>query len=121
MDYFALQNAVNMSFTAILIDCEGCIEQLFALPPTQRTADDTSVSSELDISETHANYVRTMLKNVKTIIIETDMKQNTPHCQHDCVNYHKWFALLVRLGFKQTHSVRDVVYSFIDHVVFSRV
>lgn len=119
MDYFTLQKAVNMSFTAILIDCEGCIEQLFALPPT--VGESSSVTNELDISEVHAKYVRTMLKNVKTIIIETDMKQQTPHCQHDCVNYHKWFALFSRLGYKQTHSARDVVYSFIDHVVFSRV
>jgi hypothetical protein len=119
MNYFALQKAVNMSFTAILIDCEGCIEQLFALPPTHR--DSSSVTNELDISEAQAKHVRTMLETVKTIIIETDMKQQTPHCQHDCVNYHKWFALFSRLGYKQTHSARDVVYSFIDHVVFSRV
>lgn len=107
LDLLSLQRKLGMYFTTLLIDCEGCIEQVLAVPPT-------------DKSSKQEEYVEMLLRNVTKIIVETDMKENTPHCQSQCVNYQKWFNLFRKIGFRIVFQKQDSLFSFIDHVAFQR-
>ncbi|KAJ1424702.1 hypothetical protein B484DRAFT_398180 [Ochromonadaceae sp. CCMP2298] len=93
-----IQQVTNLSFTALLIDCEGCIESLFSgcAPLPQ------------------------LLQGVRTIMLEGDMPKGAPDCAYNCVDYSTWIAKFDSMGLKLTHSEQDPVYKKIFHYVFQR-
>lgn len=102
MRFMDLQSELQMYFTVLLIDCEGCLDQLFSLAPDA------------------PNYFGRLLRNVSTIILEADMKVNTPHCLTHCVDYQRWQRNFESLGFQLVHRKVDPVYEFIDHIVYQK-
>jgi hypothetical protein len=94
-----LQAVTGLTFSALLIDCEGCIETLFA-----------------------GNTVplRQLLASVRTIILEADMPIGAADCEHHCVDYAKWVTMFAEIGLKVVHKEQDPVYPKIFHYVFQR-
>lgn len=101
-----LQEAISSRFTALLIDCEGCIDNLFAGSDNQ-TVPNTTVLGQ-------------MLRDVRTIILEADMGRNAPDCYADCVDYSAWINRFEGLGYRKVHQEVDPSYWFIAHYVFQR-
>jgi hypothetical protein len=97
--YSELQNITALRFTALLIDCEGCIETLFA-------------GNGLPLSE--------LLRDVRTVILEADMPVGAADCTHDCVNYVKWVDSFKAVGLRVVYQMQDPIYSKIQHYVFQR-
>jgi FkbM family methyltransferase len=97
--YEELQAVTKLRFTALLIDCEGCIESLFA---------GNSVSLDK------------LLQDVNTIILEADMPVGALDCTHDCVDYAVWIAKFAAMGLAMVETVQDPVYPKIFHYVFQR-
>lgn len=97
--YEEIQDVTKLRFTALLIDCEGCIDSLFA-------------GNVAPLGE--------LLKDVKTIILEADMPVGAQDCTHDCVDYAVWIAKLKDLGLEVVETVQDPVYPKIFHYVFQR-
>jgi FkbM family methyltransferase len=91
-----LQELLNLQFTAILIDCEGCIQQLF--------------QGSLDI----------LLKTVKTILLEADMSTNSHSCASNCVDYRFWIKKFIAAGFTVVHRQTDNAFPDIGHYVLKR-
>jgi hypothetical protein len=54
------------------------------------------------------------------MILEADMKKNTPHCFTHCTDYDAWEKKLHAVGFETAHRSQDTVYGFIEHLVFRR-
>lgn len=95
----ALQVAVNITFTVLLFDCEGCI--------------DSVISTSLPV-------LTRQLSHVRAILIETDMRIGSPSCRQSCVDYAAWFRLFEQLGFQRIFIRNDPQFNDIDHVVYSR-
>lgn len=107
-----IQAALGFRFSVLLIDCEGCIQQIF--PPM--------ASSHKFSQQKHNNSKSLMwlLRDVQTIILEGDMAIDSPDCTHNCVNYELWKNALNKIGFRIVHNQKDDVFSFIRHYVFQR-
>jgi len=89
----------NYNFNTLLIDCEGCINNLFV---------DAHIPAKLGAQ----------LKHVHTIMLEADMPEG--HCLYYCVDYAMWVERFRRAGLVVKHVVPDRVYTFIKHYVFVR-
>jgi hypothetical protein len=94
-----IQSVTNITLTALLIDCEGCIETLF---------------------EGNKKPFGELIKGLRTIILEADMPIGAGDCMHDCVDYQKWIIKFESEGLKLVHAVQDKVYKKIFHYVFQR-
>lgn len=94
-----IQKATGQRFSALLIDCEGCIETLFA-------------GNHMPLSE--------LLREVRTIILEADMAVGAADCTHDCVDYSKWVETFKTAGLNFVRKTQDPVFPKIQHYVFQR-
>lgn len=94
-----IQNVTSLQFSALLIDCEGCIETAFL---------------------GNAEPLSSLLKNVNTVILEADMPLGAADCQQDCVDYAKWVTAFSSAGLNQVQKTQDPVYTKIYHYVFQR-
>jgi hypothetical protein len=97
--YEEIQEVAKLRFTALLIDCEGCITSLFA-------------GNSAPLGE--------LLRDVQTIILEADMPVGALDCTQDCVDYTVWIAKLKEIGLEVVDTVQDPVYPKIFHYVFQR-
>jgi hypothetical protein len=97
--YEEIQEVTKLRFTALLIDCEGCIDSVFA-------------GNVAPLGE--------LLKDVKTIVLEADMPVGAQDCTHDCVDYAVWIAKLKAIELEVVETVQDPVYPKIFHYVFQR-
>ncbi len=116
-DFLTLQEvqlATNLTFTTLLIDCEGCIESLF-LERSNITSITGEYGRQFDLSR-----FRKALASVRTIILEADMGHIAPDCFQSCVRYDVWQERFQALGFTQVLQERDAHFWFIDHFVFQR-
>lgn len=102
MTYEKIQQETKLQFTALLIDCEGCINHLFR---------------GYDSSPT---LLATTLQSVEVIILEGDMAMRTPTCKQDCVDYAVWIEIFHSMGFRIIHQQSDPEFPFIFHYVFQR-
>eukprot|EP01040_Poterioochromonas_malhamensis_P013000 gene13000-14253_t len=94
-----LHKVMDMQFTVLLIDCEGCITHL--LPDNlQRLAH--------------------LLRRVRVILLEGDMGTKAPDCSKDCVDYDIWKKRFMEIGFSVSEELVDPRYPFITHYVFIR-
>ena len=93
-----IQSTTHLKFTALLIDCEGCIETMFS----------------------NTTSLATQLSSVNTIILEADMPIGAEDCTRDCVDYSKWVADFASMGLKVVYKEQDPVYVKIYHYVFKR-
>ena len=96
-----IQKELNFQFTAMLIDCEGCINSLFG------TNIDTATLGKL-------------LHNVRTIILEGDMSDRDGLCTSFCVNYGQWIEKFKALGFTVVEEEQDKKFPAIVHYVLQR-
>jgi hypothetical protein len=99
--FHKLEDMLGWNFTALLIDCEGCIEPLFK----------TYVAN---------NQLAAVLKNVRVIVLEADMSDQSPSCFAACVDYKKWIDLLATIGFGVVHFEFDRQFADIIHYVLDR-
>lgn len=95
-----IQKFTNLTFTALLIDCEGCISSLFR-------GNTTALSVQLH--------------NINTIILEADMPIGALDCTHDCVDYAQWVREFASAGLKVVYREQDPIYTKIYHYVFKRI
>jgi FkbM family methyltransferase len=95
-----LEMAVGFSFDALLIDCEGCIDNLFV---------------------DKGRSLQQVLANVNVIIIEADnpVGPSSP-CTKACVDYGAWIQRLRAVGFRVVHKAPDTKYKWIVHYVLLR-
>lgn len=101
------ENKVFYSFTEIqkilfevdvlLIDCEGCINQIF---------------QGMDIELEDA------LKNIHTIIIETDMGFKAADCHRDCVDWTDWIRRLKNMYYQLVYASEER--SDLWHIVLTK-
>lgn len=94
-----IQSVTKLNFTALLIDCEGCIETMFR-------------GSKLPLCS--------LIENVNTIILEADMPVDAADCEYDCVDYDKWIRRFNSCGLQTIVKKKDPVFSKIYHMVFQR-
>lgn len=94
-----LQTITRFQFSALLIDCEGCIETLF---------------------RGNTSSLGSMLRLVDVIILEADMPIGAADCTHDCVDYSKWISIFSSIGLHVKYKERDRIYPKIYHYVFQR-
>lgn len=85
-----IQEITNIKATVLLIDCEGCISEIFK-----------AKGSDVVDFKTLGN----LLINVKTIILEGDMKVGTKECGSRCVDYSIWERKFKSIGFKIDYKV----------------
>jgi hypothetical protein len=97
--YEELQTITKFQFSALLIDCEGCIETLF---------------------RGNTSSLGNMLRLVNVIILEADMPVGAADCTHDCVDYSKWIHTFSSIGLHVIHKEKDRIYPKIYHYVFLR-
>lgn len=94
-----LHKVMDMQFTVLLIDCEGCITHL--LPDNlQRLAH--------------------LLRRVRVILLEGDMSTLAPDCFIDCVDYDIWKKRFMEIGFDVVEETTDPNLRFIKHYAFVR-
>lgn len=86
-------------FNTLLIDCEGCLNNLFVEPHKPES-------------------LKRQLAHVHTIILEADMPVG--HCLYYCVDYALWIQRFNQAGLVIKYQEQDRVYSFITHYVFLR-
>lgn len=113
-----IQNETGIAITALLIDCEGCIEQLFRHDPApivehQRHHHTTSEDS-------YATTLVELLQGVHTIILEGDMPLTARDCKFNCVNYTLWEQRFNAAGLRTIQKQPDPIYHSIVHYVFQR-
>lgn len=94
-----IQRVTNITLSALLIDCEGCIESMFA---------------------GNSQTLSAVLSKINTIILEADMPVGAPDCEHNCVDYSKWVSLFESIGLKVVFKQQDPMYTRIYHYVFRR-
>eukprot|EP01033_Poteriospumella_lacustris_P007661 gene7661-5508_t len=94
-----IQVVTQMTFSALLIDCEGCIDFMFR-------------GNTRPLSE--------VLANVRTILLEGDMPIGAPDCTVNCVDYDKWVNEFVAIGFVVAEKNQDKKYPWIYHYAFVR-
>jgi len=98
--YTELQEAVGFTFTALLIDCEGCIDRLF---------------------EGTGLPLQTLLKDVRVILLEADNpKADNSPCKSQCVDYESWVEKFTHLGFRVDKRITDKKFPWIEHFAFTR-
>ena len=95
-----IQQVTNLSVSAVLIDCEGCIDSLFA-------------GNSLPFGA--------LLANISTIILEADMSTAALDCKSRCVDYNEWIDNFAAVGLSVVHKEQDSMYRQIWHYVFSRI
>lgn len=78
LSYTQLQQATGVNFTALVIDCVGCIDYLFR-------------GNNASLCET--------LAGVRVVILKGDVAAGSPDCKSGCVDYDKWEKLFAALGF----------------------
>ena len=124
-----LQAATNISLTALLIDCEGCIQRLFRSPRDAESApgqhNNNLLTDSVGVEKKEPSYptvdeVRRLLHGVHTIILEADMPRGAQDCHFDCVDYSKWEALFNEAGLQTVSRSPDPIYRAIIHYVFRR-
>lgn len=99
MMLYQLYKVMDMQFTVLLIDCEGCITHL--LPDNlQRLVH--------------------LFQHVRTILLEGDMGTKAADCFKDCVDYEVWKRRFIDIGFVVIEETPDPAYTFINHYVFVR-
>lgn len=96
-----LQQKTGLTFTALLLDCEGCINAVFG-------------------NKVDTNSLRSTLSNVRTIILEGDMSDRDPMCTSFCVDYGSWRDKLAEIGFRIVYEEQDQKFASIIHYVFQR-
>jgi hypothetical protein len=112
-NYHELETILRLKFNTLLIDCEGCLPQLFqsSSPPSPR----------LSSLESPLNSLHQTLKHVNLIILEAD---NSIHplspCRKSCVNYSMWIDRFHDCGLEVVERVLDKRFPWIDHLVFQR-
>eukprot|EP01040_Poterioochromonas_malhamensis_P012998 gene12998-14251_t len=94
-----LHKVMDMQFTVLLIDCEGCITHLLS--------DNLQRLSHL-------------LRHVRVILLEGDMGTKAPDCSKDCVDYDIWKKTFMGIGFAVVEETTDPRFTFINHYVFVR-
>lgn len=94
-----IQTITGLTFTALMIDCEGCVASLF-------------LGDRLPLRE--------LLQYVDTIIMEGDMPIGAPDCHANCVNYTSWVYKFHDAGFDLVESTQEVRYKWIWNYVFQR-
>jgi hypothetical protein len=105
-NYRELERVLRFKFNSILIDCEGCITQLF-----QSTADPSLPPSSLQDT----------LKHVNLIILEADNSLDPlSPCRRSCVNYSMWIEKFQECGLGVVERVLDQRFPWIYHLVFQR-
>ena len=95
----SIQAITNLKVTALLIDCEGCIETLF-------------MGNQQPLEQ--------LLRGVNTIILEADMPIGALDCLHDCVDYASWIVKFKLLGLNVVYKQQDPIFKKIYHYVFRR-
>ena len=91
----SIQSITNLTVTALLIDCEGCIETLF-------------MGNQQSLEQ--------LLRGVNTIILEADM----PIGALDCSDYASSIVKFKKLGLNVVYKQQDPIYKKIYHDVFRR-
>lgn len=94
-----VQQVTQMTFSTLLIDCEGCIDFMF---------------------RGNSRPLAEVLANVRTILLEGDMPVGAPDCTTNCVDYDKWVKDFVAMGFVVAEKNQDKKYPWIYHYAFVR-
>eukprot|EP01040_Poterioochromonas_malhamensis_P012997 gene12997-14250_t len=94
-----LHKVMDMQFTVLLIDCEGCITHL--LPD-------------------NLQRLSHLLRHVRVILLEGDMSNLAPDCFIDCVDYDIWKKRFMEIGFAVVEETTDPNLRFIKHYAFVR-
>jgi hypothetical protein len=94
-----IQTITGLQLTALMIDCEGCIETLF-LGNGNKTLNE-------------------LLQHVNTIILEGDMPIGAPDCSANCVNYSAWHERFELAGLKLVEKMQEK-FEWIQLFVYSR-
>jgi len=79
----AVQKASGLKFDTLLIDCEGCAQDMM-----------DQIGPKIQ-------------SQIKTIVIEADMPDTGGDCTSHCMNYKKFFNFLEQSGFKQVDMFND--------------
>ena len=97
-----VQSATRLRLTALLIDCEGCIESMF--------------------SDAEPAALCVSLAAIRLILVEGDRPAGVPgsDCKTDCVNYTEWQQRFESVGFVTVEIVSETHFSWIQHYVFAR-
>ena len=99
--YTELQSAIGVTFDTILIDCEGCIENLF-------------IDGDKSLKQ--------VLRAVRVIILEADNPQGPlSPCSTACVDYEIWLSKFKEIGFRLVRQVQDTKFKWIYHYVLERL
>lgn len=131
-----IQQTLNMTFTALLIDCEGCIGALFRDEPPAHTAS-AAVAAAAPAAARGGRAaggraqavaeplpalpeLMALLREVRTVILEGDMAVGARDCAFNCVDYSLWERRLNAVGLRTVHKEQDPVYPAIFHFVFQR-
>lgn len=121
--YNEIQDIVGFKFTALLIDCEGCIRYLFGKE---------SIKGQRKSLQYMLRYVDTIIlegdmgKNNKKLVQESlnyesnKLKSGKSRVCHECVDYDKWEKIFVMLGFRVQVKIQDKLFKDIYHYVFKR-
>lgn len=78
LTYSELQAATGLNFTAIVVDCFGCVDSLF---------------------RGNRGSLCELLSGVRTVVLRGDVSADDPGCRAGCVDYSLWEALFSALGF----------------------
>ena len=142
-----LQQALNLSFDTLLIDCEGCIDGLFASTigynrHSQVFTSNTPSSiqnNQQSLPPTALKEIASALAKIHTIILEADRPSTHERCNiqamttrtstnqdsssaatSTCVDYKRWHRIFLRSGFRLIETVSDHAYPWIYHYVYHR-
>jgi hypothetical protein len=105
MTIHQIQKELNLTFSVLLIDCEGCIQSLF-----EHAHDETNSFLKWKQEMSH----------VKTIILEGDMSFRSPFCFSNCIDYKPWIVKFLAIGFHLVSQVADPEFADIVHYVLQR-
>ena len=94
-----IQIITGLTVSALMIDCEGCLEMLFR-------------GSSKPLGQ--------LLEHVNTIIMEGDMPIGAPDCEFACVNYTQWHEKFRDAGLQLVESIRDDQFLWIYTFVYRR-
>lgn len=97
--FLEIQQFTNITVSALLIDCEGCIQTIFR-------------GNDQPLSQ--------LLSAVRTIILEADMPIGSLECKDNCVDYAVWEKSFQSIGFSIAHKEIDPIFRSIVHYVFKR-
>ena len=108
-----IQYVTNITLTVLLIDCEGCINNLFY-------NNNNNNKNNNNNNNNNNKSICNIIKNIKTIILEADMPIGSPDCAYDCVDYSLWKEIFSTCGLRIVYNSQDPVFPKIYHYVFQR-